>query len=220
MQSTHTPNRQGRQSNQAAARTKEAIINAALSEFAEFGFEGASLRTIAQGAGTTHGLIRHHFGSKEDVFRACVDQAMMVYGSGEKSIIQSLSAKQLNDPRALIEAHKQIMRNFARVSAQNPLFMRILLHEGSKQSERLDYIYQQIELLNAQHQQFFNHLMKTGVLQQFDPNSSFLFILLNLGLAFGLSALSSHFLGGNILDDGQVEAHLERMLQTLYPSDG
>ncbi|MDX2006303.1 MAG: TetR/AcrR family transcriptional regulator [Meiothermus sp.] len=218
MQSTHTPNRPGRQSDQTAARTKEAIVGAALSEFAEHGFEGASLRTIAQRAGTTHGLIRHHFGSKEEVFRACVDQAMRVYGHGEKSIIQGLSAQQLSDPRALIEAHKEIMRNFARVSAQNPLFMRILLHEGGKQSERLNYIYQQVELLNAQHQQFFSHLMKTGALRQFDPNSCFLFILLNLGLAFGLSAVSSHFLGGNILDQAHVEAHIERILQTLYPS--
>jgi TetR/AcrR family transcriptional regulator len=208
--------RQGRQSDEASEHTKEVIIKAALNEFAERGFEGASLRDIASRAGTTHGLIRHHFGSKDTVFRACVDYAVEVYGREEASVIQNVPAN-LDNPKLLIEAHKKIIRNFAHVSAKNPFFMQILMHEGSQQTERLEYIFQKIALLNEQHQTFFNRLSATGVLEQFDKNSCFLFVLTNLGLVFGLTAVSSQYVGGNILSDKQVEAHADRIIATLYP---
>jgi TetR/AcrR family transcriptional regulator len=211
------PTRQGRQSDEAAERTKETIIKAALSEFAEHGFNGASLRDIASRAGTTHGLIRHHFGSKDDVFRACVDYAVEVYGHEEALVIQSVPQDNLDDPQLQIELHKKIMRNFAHVSAKNPLFMRILMHEGSQQTERLEYIFQKIESLNEQHLKFFDRLSATGVLRHFDKNSCFLFVLMNLGLVFGLTAVSSQYVGGNILSDEQLEAHVNRMIETLYP---
>lgn len=50
--------------------TREAILAAAREQFAGKGFDGASLRTIAAGAGVDAGLIRHFFGSKDDLFAA------------------------------------------------------------------------------------------------------------------------------------------------------
>lgn len=47
------------------------IRDAALKHFAEHGFEKASIRAIAKTAGVSSGLVRHHFGSKEDLRRAC-----------------------------------------------------------------------------------------------------------------------------------------------------
>jgi TetR/AcrR family transcriptional regulator len=213
---TKIATRQGRQSDEASERTKEVIIKAALGEFAKRGFEGASLRDMASRAGTTHGLIRHHFGSKDEVFRACVDYAVEVYWRDEASVIQSVPAN-LNNPKLLVEAHKKIIRNFAHISAKNPLFMRILMHEGSHATERLEYIFKKITSLSERHQTFFDRLSATGMLRQFDKNSCFLFILMNLGLVFGLTAVSSQYVGGNILSDEQVEAHANRIIAILYP---
>jgi TetR/AcrR family transcriptional regulator len=217
---TNTPPRQGRQSDETAERTKEVIIRAAVGEFAEHGFEGASLRDIATRAGTTHGLIRHHFGSKDEVFRACVDYAVAVYEREEASIIQGVQTipTNLDNPELLIEAHKKIIRNFAHVSANNPLFMRILMHEGSHATERLEYIFKKIASLNEQHKTFFDRLSATGTLNQFNNNTCFFFVLMNLGLVFGLTAVSSQYVGGNILSDEQVDAHADRMIATLYPN--
>lgn len=47
------------------------IRDAALQQFAENGFEGATIREIARTAGVSPGLLRHHFGSKEDLRDAC-----------------------------------------------------------------------------------------------------------------------------------------------------
>lgn len=51
----------------ARARIREAAI----SLFAERGIEATTVRDIATVAGVSPGLLRHHFGSKEDLRRAC-----------------------------------------------------------------------------------------------------------------------------------------------------
>jgi AcrR family transcriptional regulator len=51
----------------ARARIREA----ALRLFAERGVEATSIRDIARAAGVSGGLVRHHFGSKEDLRAAC-----------------------------------------------------------------------------------------------------------------------------------------------------
>lgn len=48
--------------------TREAILAAARSLFAEKGYDGASLRAIARAAGVDPALVHHFFGNKEGVF--------------------------------------------------------------------------------------------------------------------------------------------------------
>ena len=52
--------------------TRDAVLGAARSRFAEAGFDGASIRTIAAAAGVDPALVLHHFGSKEHLFREAV----------------------------------------------------------------------------------------------------------------------------------------------------
>jgi len=52
------------------------IRDAALRLFAERGVGGASIREIAAAAGVSSGLVRHHFGSKEELRNACDAYAM------------------------------------------------------------------------------------------------------------------------------------------------
>jgi AcrR family transcriptional regulator len=53
--------------------TREAILAAARSAFAERGFDAAPIRQIATAAGVDPALVHHYFGSKEELFRATVD---------------------------------------------------------------------------------------------------------------------------------------------------
>jgi AcrR family transcriptional regulator len=52
------------------------IRDAAIALFAERGVGPSTIRDIAQAAGVSSGLIRHHFGSKEGLRQACDDYAM------------------------------------------------------------------------------------------------------------------------------------------------
>src|SRR6476661_6136230 len=53
--------------------TRQVILNAARSTFAEVGFTAASIRKIAAAAGVDAALVHHYFGSKEKLFLATVE---------------------------------------------------------------------------------------------------------------------------------------------------
>lgn len=65
--------KQGRRSAQAAEETKSHILCVAGNLFCELGYERVSLRHISEQAGVSHSLIRHHFGSKENIWYAVSD---------------------------------------------------------------------------------------------------------------------------------------------------
>jgi AcrR family transcriptional regulator len=57
----------------AGEDTRQAIIDAARSEFATRGYEGATLRGIARAAGVDARLVHHYFDGKDDVFTAALE---------------------------------------------------------------------------------------------------------------------------------------------------
>lgn len=56
-------------------RTREILLKTAVSCFANFGYSGCSMDTIAQAAGLTKGAIYTHFSSKNDLFIAIIHYA-------------------------------------------------------------------------------------------------------------------------------------------------
>jgi AcrR family transcriptional regulator len=56
-----------------AGGTRDDILAAARSHFAEAGYEGATIRGIAAGAGVDPALVLHYYGSKDGVFQAAVE---------------------------------------------------------------------------------------------------------------------------------------------------
>ncbi|CAM4170277.1 MULTISPECIES: TetR/AcrR family transcriptional regulator [Helcobacillus] len=58
--------------------TREALLDAARDQFADHGYDGASLRAIASQAQVDPGLIRHFFGSKQDLFNAAMEDRALI----------------------------------------------------------------------------------------------------------------------------------------------
>jgi len=56
-----------------ASRSREQILDAARAAFAAGGFDGATIRGIAAGAGVDPALVYHYFGSKEHLFAASLE---------------------------------------------------------------------------------------------------------------------------------------------------
>lgn len=53
--------------------TREQILAAARTQFAEHGFEGTSMRSVARAAGVDQKLVSHWFGTKDELFAAAVE---------------------------------------------------------------------------------------------------------------------------------------------------
>lgn len=56
--------------------TKEKILRAATEEFAQYGFDGATVNHICQKHGISKGLIYHNFESKQALYLRCVEEAV------------------------------------------------------------------------------------------------------------------------------------------------
>lgn len=82
------------------------IRDAALRLFAERGIDGASIRDIAKAAGVSGGLVRHHFGSKQELREACdayaVDRLVRIK---EQAVLEG----QLANPGFLPATHPTIL---------------------------------------------------------------------------------------------------------------
>jgi AcrR family transcriptional regulator len=63
-----------RRRTERGTRSRERVLAAAMSAFAERGYEGASMSAIARDAGVTKSVIYDHFPSKADLHKALVEQ--------------------------------------------------------------------------------------------------------------------------------------------------
>jgi AcrR family transcriptional regulator len=66
----HPPGRDQGDGDQAGAPTREKILDVALDLFTDHGFDGTSMRQIAERLGLTKPSIYYHFASKEDILLA------------------------------------------------------------------------------------------------------------------------------------------------------
>jgi AcrR family transcriptional regulator len=94
----------------SGASARAAILKAATEEFADRGYEAASLRAIARRAGVDSALVHHYFDDKADLFTASLeaplrpDRVLGVILSGPRddigtSLVRYL-LEQLEDPKA------------------------------------------------------------------------------------------------------------------------
>lgn len=67
-------------------RTKGEILEAALTEFAEHGYDGARVQKIAGRAGCNPRLIYHYFGSKDDLYLAALRRIYAEIRSREQEL--------------------------------------------------------------------------------------------------------------------------------------
>src|ERR1700759_1320075 len=68
---TGTGRRRGRRP--GGANTRAQLLDAARAEFAERGYEGATVRAIADRAGVDPAMVNHFFGGKDGLFPASLD---------------------------------------------------------------------------------------------------------------------------------------------------
>ncbi len=69
-----------------AQRSKRAILDAALSEFAERGHAGARIDAIAERAGVSKPMLYNYFGDKDELYTAALREAYVQIRAGEREL--------------------------------------------------------------------------------------------------------------------------------------
>src|SRR5580698_735626 len=124
-----------RRAEQKRARaTRLSILAAALSEFADKGFEAASIRSIAERTGLQHPLITYHYPSKDALWRATAEYAFeQIREKWDKS------APELSDA-APIDHLRAEYRAVFYYTAAFPEFHRFMRQEAMYDSPRLRWV--------------------------------------------------------------------------------
>jgi AcrR family transcriptional regulator len=155
---------QKRAEQQRAVDTRRAILNAALTEFAEKGFDAASIRAIADRTGLQHPLITYHFRNKDVLWRATAEYAFgqireewdgLDQSHGEMSSLDRLRAE---------------YRTLFKYTVAFPEFHRFMRQECATNNPRLKWVARTVvaPLIDRLLPQIAA-LQKAGLLPQLEP---------------------------------------------------
>lgn len=125
---------QKRKVQQRAVETRQVILQAALSEFAEKGFDAATTRGIAERANIQHPRITYHYRNKEILWRAVAEHYFAeIQANWDRNIPDTcqMSAKE--------KVHEEF-RAFFRFTMENPDFHNFMLRENRPNNPRLPWL--------------------------------------------------------------------------------
>ncbi|MFI0425250.1 TetR/AcrR family transcriptional regulator [Spongiactinospora sp. 9N601] len=111
------------------------IRDAALAEFAERGFKGATMKAVADAAGVSIGLVQHHFGTKEGLQEAC-DSYVRDTVLGAAGQVQDGAEVTPEFLRGIYEANRLSVRYLARALVEGSPVAAAMFDEGTEAAER------------------------------------------------------------------------------------
>ena len=138
------------------------LLQAATDSFAELGYEGTSLRTIAEDAGVSFQLITYYFGTKEELWVATVDYLFERYLETGKGL-------GFNSTGNLYEQFRNHLRLLLTDMLQRPQLREIWIQEYLAGSERYtNVIRPRIKHLHDnQAFPYYQEVVRLGIVRKF-----------------------------------------------------
>lgn len=191
--------------------TRQRIVEEALLLFARHGFDGIGVRDIANMVGVNHGLIKYHFGTKDELWR----EAVRLMFSRANAILRREPAESGLQPA---EAFEISLRRYVRYCAEHPEHARLMVQESFRDNERLAWAAE--SFIRPSHDRIFpgwQTLMREGLMPQVDP---VLMVYAITGAAqsiFNLAAEARLTHGIDALSEEVVEAYSDAIVALFLP---
>src|ERR1700686_3902039 len=189
--------------------TRGAILDAAIAEFAERGFEGASIRAIADRLDLQHPLITYHYRSKDILWRAAAEHAFAQIKAG-----WDLSAPENSDLPPLARLRQEYTTLF-RYTVAFPEFHRFMRQEALTNNPRLKWVAETVlapllarllpQIIEAQ---------KGGLLPAADP-ILFHYMMVSLTAALSEFGPEMQLTSGRSSDDTKVVEAYWRLVDEM-----
>jgi AcrR family transcriptional regulator len=192
-----------------AGSTREAILLEARRCFADNGYEGTSLNDIAAGVGIRRSSVLHHFVSKEAVYQAVFERALVDWGQRINKAVDDAPMDAEEEGWTQVD---RVLTAAVRWFADNPDFVRLVRHESLAAGSHLGFDLG--EAIRPYFQRAVNHFereMGEGRLRKHDPEQ-----LIISGYGAVLNYFSDiHFLRGLLGRDPMAEDAIEARIQAV-----
>lgn len=197
------------------ARSRADILQAALEEFAERGFDGATVRGIAARIDLTHGMIRYHYDNKEQLWFAAVEHLF----ERQFEFLKFSDAEELEFPRGTRARFAKFLRRYVYYCAKYPEHARILMQETVSPTPRMrKALKQQLRVPHQTAVEEIRMLQENGVLKMDAPPASIMYMI--SGACQNLFALAPEVkvtLDYNALSRQAIEDHADLIVATFVP---
>lgn len=172
-----------RREQQRSVETRIAILDAALQEFAENGYDAASTRNIGRRAGIHNTLLTYHFRNKESLWKATAEHFF-------SEIADQLSQTAAYDPAlSPIEKLREEFRSFFSFTNSHPAFHQFMIREGRPNNPRLAWLMENfLKDIIARNVPLIEQAQKSGDLPAGNPVLLYYFLV---GVLTVLSAQSA-----------------------------
>lgn len=191
--------------------TRQRILDEALQQFSRHGFDAVGIRDIAEAAGVQHGLIKYHFGTKDQLWRDAVSFLF-------KRMNQLLRIPPEEADLPSDVATEKGLRRYVRYCAQHPEHARLIAQESFRDSARLEWAAK--EFIRPSHDLLlprWQEMMQAGIMPTLDPT---LMIYALTGAAqslFNIAAEAKHSHGLDALSEPVIEQYCDAIIALFLP---
>lgn len=198
---------------------RQELLEAALVEFGAYGYDGASTLAIARRAGAHQPQINYHFESKEALWRAAVDH---VFGQLREALGTAPAPPAASgDLLSLTREVAEYLRRFVRFAAAHPELNRIITHEATTRTPRLDWLVEHhVRRYADATSALWVRLRDAGIAAPIDERLLHHVVVGAASLLF-VNAPEFELLTGEKADDpAWVERHADGIVRMLLPGAG
>lgn len=184
----------------ATVVSEDALLEAALTAFADNGYDGTSVREICRQLGVSHNLVHERHGSKEQLWYAAIEH-------GFRALAGELADAATSGGDG-VERLRAILLRYVEVTAERPALIRIINHEAARPGGRLDHVFERyIRPAYAVAEVVLRDLAASGRVRPVSPAALHFLVGHGAGGIVSLPGLADRFAGEGVsLTDQAREA--------------
>lgn len=149
----------------SSAQRRAAIIESAISLFAERGFRGTTTRELAAHVGVSEPVLYQHFNTKRDLYHAILEQLATADDQGIPKLLPD--AADTRDDRLILT---ELAKNIVDWHVNHPNYVRLLMI-GALEGNEFNEIFHEryARSFTDQLQKYFAVRIKLGIFRLLDP---------------------------------------------------
>lgn len=186
------------------------ILAAATQEFADLGYSGATTAGIARRAGVTQPLVHHHFGSKQGLWDAVLEQLFQEL----HDVIQRASSEVQGADRTTRLAH--LLRAFISFSGHRPELSRLIRSESHSGGEGFKSLF---EGGLTRHMAFLHEeisaAVEEGVIRPVDSRLAWFAIMGACTQLFAQPEAARHAFGLDVKDERTISQYADFVVEQV-----